>query len=230
MKATRIPGHMALFATIVSMGICSSCDNGEQQSPAIKTATASTRVLSTVPFITLRNKTGSDKPALYFGDERNTAHAGNCDVSRTPIKTLKSIAEKAPFYIPEAILKLDAIRELSVENFWQDMGSMSNGQRPVLYTHGFYISFEKGCKRASLFQESLDLTGRFLLFSWPSDGALLNYTRDESDLYWSVDPLQKILTDMVGRFGAGNIDIAAHSLGARGVLLATRQDGPGRTA
>ena len=177
-------------------------------------------MLSAVPFITLRNKTGSDKAAKFFGDERDAMHAGYCDISSAPLKILKPLAAKAPFYIPEDIVKLEAIRELSVEDLWQGMEKTSNGERPILYSHGFYMDFERSCKRASMFQKSLGLAGRFLLFSWPSDGAILNYTRDESDLYWSVDPLQTMLADMISRFGAGNIDIAAHSLGTRGVLLA----------
>lgn len=175
---------------------------------------------SAVPFLTLRNKTGSDKASEFFGDERDAIHAGNCEVSRTPLKILKPLAARAPFYIPEEIVKLEAIRELSVEDLWQEMEKSSNGERPILYTHGFYMDFERSCKRASMLQQSLGLAGRLLLFSWPSDGAILNYTRDESDLYWSVEPLQTMLTEMVSRFGAGNIDIAAHSLGTRGVLLA----------
>lgn len=175
---------------------------------------------ATVPFITLRNKTGSSKAAKFFGDERDTLHAGHCDISSTPIKILKPLAAKVPFYIPEDIVKLEAITELSVEDLWQGMEKTSNRERPILYTHGFYMDFERSCKRASMLQQSLGLAGRFMLFSWPSDGAILNYTRDEADLYWSVDPLQATLADMISRFGAGNIDIAAHSLGTRGVLLA----------
>jgi len=176
--------------------------------------------LRTVPFVTLRNRTGSQKPSKVFGDERSSAHAGYCDVSRTPIKSLKPLADKVSIFIPEDKLRLEAIRERSVEDFWRDMEKSANGRRPVLYVHGFYISFDKGCKRASMFQEALGLEGRFVLFSWPSDGAMLNYTLDEADLYWSVAPLEETLTDMVGRFGAGNIDIVAHSLGTRGVFLA----------
>jgi esterase/lipase superfamily enzyme len=93
----------------------------------------------------------------------------------------------------------------------------------VLYTHGYFINFDRGCKRASIFQASAGLAGRFLLFSWPSDGAILNYTRDESDLYWSVAPLAQTLADMAGRFGAGGFDVTAHSLGTRGVYLALVQ-------
>ena len=206
---------------------CGPDDYGETQAGTEKNAPASVStedgLLRTVPFITLRNKTGSSDAAEYFGDERNGVYAGYCDLSRTPLKVLESIAEKAPFYIPDDIVEIEKVRELSMEDLWRDLKGTMDGRRPVLYTHGYYISFERGCKRASLFQESLGLTGRFVLFSWPSDGAILNYTRDESDLYWSVAPLAETLTDMIGRFGAGNFDIAAHSLGTRAVMLALIQ-------
>ena len=187
---------------------------------SVSTLESKGEMLNTLPFITLRNKTGSSKAAKFFGDERDTLHAGYCDLSRTPLKILKPLAAKAPFYIPENIVKLEAIRELSIGDLWRKMEKTSNGKGPILYSHGFYMDFDRSCKRASMFQKSLGLAGRFMLFSWPSDGAILNYTRDESDLYWSVDPLLTILTEMISRFGAGNIDIAAHSLGTRGVLLA----------
>jgi esterase/lipase superfamily enzyme len=209
------------------MAACGPDDYGETSSGTKKIAATGVSTedgsLRTVPFITLRNKTGNSKATEFFGNERNAVHAGYCDLSRTPLEALKPIAEKAPFYVPDDIVELDTVRELSLEDFWRNLEGTMGGRRPVLYTHGYYISFERGCKRASLFQESLGLTGRFLLFSWPSDGAILNYTRDESDLYWSVAPLAETLTDMIGRFGAGNFDIAAHSLGTRAVILALVQ-------
>ncbi len=209
------------------MAACGPDDGGKAQSGKKETTSTGTRteegVLQTVPFITLRNKTGSNDATDYFGNDRGTERAGYCGLSRTPLEVLEPIAEKAPFYVPDEIVKLETVRELPVEDFWRAMKKATNGRRPVLYTHGYYIDFERGCKRASLFQKSLDLTGRFVLFSWPSDGAILNYTRDEADLYWSVAPLVATLTDMVRVFGAGNFDVAAHSLGTRAVFLALAQ-------
>ena len=221
-KHLILPLKIILFFFLIA-GVSQGSHGKEIPEPKGSESTLESKeegMLNAVPFITLRNKTGSDKAAKFFGDERDTMHAGHCDISRTPLKFLKPLAAKAPFYIPEDILKLEAITELSIEDLWRRMEKTSNGQRPILYSHGFYMDFDRSCKRASMFQKSLGLAGRFLLFSWPSDGAILNYTRDESDLYWSVDPLQAMLTDMISRFGAGNIDIAAHSLGTRGVLLA----------
>jgi esterase/lipase superfamily enzyme len=213
---------IVLFAPLITL--CTVNASSETRpgadEPAKTKTTADNDLLRTVPFVTLRNKTGSDEAPEYFGGERGTLRAGYCELSRTPIDSLKSIAEKAPFYIPDEIVELDAIRESSIEEFWQVMEGASNGESPVFYMHGFYISHERGCKRASILKQSLGLEGRFVLFSWPSDGAILNYTQDESDLYWSVYPMHEVLSDMIDRFGSGNTSIVAHSLGTRGVMLA----------
>jgi esterase/lipase superfamily enzyme len=218
---------LAMTLLVSFIAGCGPDDYGEAQPDAKKSTNASAGAENgtrrTVPFITVRNKTGNNDATDFFGDERGPVHTGYCSLSRTPIEILKPLAEKAPFYIPDDIVELDVIRELSIEKFWREMKQSPNGRRPVLYTHGYYISFERGCKRASQFQESLGLAGRLLFFSWPSDGAILNYTQDESDLYWSVAPLRKTLTGMVRRFGAGGFDIAAHSLGTRGIFLALVQ-------
>ena len=200
--------------------VCSTNSGAETQSATARDVTGNEDVSQTVPFITLRNKTSSGNAVDYFGGERSTVTAGYCKLSSKSLSALKPITDKVPFYIPEDIVKLSAINESGVDVFWKDIKKSTNGQGLTLYTHGFNIDFEKGCKRASLFQKSVDLQGRFLFFSWPSDGALINYTHDEADLYWSVEPLRQTLSDMVAHFGAGEINVVAHSLGTRGVLLA----------
>ena len=177
-------------------------------------------VLRTVPFLTLRNRTDSDEASKYFGGERDTLRAGVCELDRKPIESLKPVAARAPFRIPDEIIKVDTVIELAIPDFWLRMQTSSDGQAPLMYIHGFKISFERGCKRALLLQESLRLQGRFLLFSWPSDGQITNYTRDEADLSWSVHPLFEAMMEMINRFGQGKVNIVAHSLGARGVMFA----------
>lgn len=194
--------------------------SAEAQSDTARDVTGNGDMSQTVSFITLRNKTGNDKASDYFGGERSTVTAGYCALFNKSLSSLKPITEKVPFYIPEDIVKLSAISESGIDAFWKEMKRTSNGRHLTMYTHGFNIDFEKGCKRASLFQKSVGLKGRFLFFSWPSDGALLNYTHDEADLYWSVEPMRKTLREMLDNFGAGDINVVAHSLGTRGVVLA----------
>ena len=192
---------------------------GETQSGTDEAVNSNDK-LQTVPYITFRNKTGSEKASDYFGGGRSTAHAGYCELSNTSLSLLKPIVDNVPFYIPEDIVTLDAIRQTGLDMLWDDVKDSSHGQTPTLYIHGFYVDFERGCRRASQFQKSVGLTGRFLFFSWPSDGAILNYTYDEADLYWSVEPLRQTLLDMNRHFGKGNSNMVAHSLGTRGIFLA----------
>lgn len=216
----RLPSILPVLFIVSVLTGYSANSNSETKSETNNGVSSKDETLQIVPFITLRNKNSSDDASELFGGERGTTRAGYCDLSYTSLSSLKAITEKVPFYIPEDIVKLDTVRELGFEDFWKDLKSSSNGRFLTLYTHGFNIDFEKGCKRASLFQKSVGLKGNFLLFSWPSNGALLNYTHDEANLYWSVEPLRQMLTDMVSQYGAGNINITAHSLGTRGVLLA----------
>ena len=213
----RLLSALSLVFLLVTYSTNSSA---ETQSATVSDVTGNGYVSQIVPFITLRNKTGSENPSDYFGGERSIVSAGYCELSSKSLSSLKPITEKVPFYIPEDIVKLRAISESGIDAFWKDMSNSSNGQNFTLYTHGFNIDFEKGCKRSSLFKRSVDLKGRFLFFSWPSDGALINYTHDEADLYWSVEPLRQTLSDMLDNFGTGEINVVAHSLGTRGVVLA----------
>ena len=217
--------RILIFTFLIPLIAACSSEVGSETQPDSRKPTATVPVtedgkLRSVPFLTVRNRTGNEKPSEYFGGERGQLQAGICEFLRTQYDSLTTIKENVPFFIPDEIVKLDAVRELSVDDFWQRVERSSGGQAPALYTHGFYISFDRGCRRAVLLKESLDLAGRFVHFSWPSDGSLLNYTQDEADLYWSVSPLRELLTDMITRFGTGEVNVLAHSLGTRGVMLA----------
>ncbi len=173
-----------------------------------------------VPFLTNRARTGDDNPRRFYGDERGVLEAGYCDIVERRLNMLSTVADAAPFHIPEEILRVGAVRPMSEDAVLSSLGTEEGRASPVLYTHGFFIDFEKGCRRATVLQESARLEGRFLWFSWPSNGSLLNYTHDEADLYWSVLGLAEAIIDLEDRFGSGQVNLAGHSLGGRGTILA----------
>jgi pimeloyl-ACP methyl ester carboxylesterase len=173
---------------------------------------------SDVPFLTLRNRTGSDDPGDLFGDERSGPSAGRCTLREVDFQGLSSLAAVAPSFIREEFLVVDDVALAEPARVFDSLqGSQA---APALYVHGYYISFDKGCRRAALLQDNANLTGRFLWFSWPSDGSLAYYIHDEADLYWSVPDLADAILELVDRFGDGAVDVVGHSLGARGVVLA----------
>ena len=136
-----------------------------------------------VPYLTLRDRTGSSDAERYFGDRRSDLKAGRCEVSSLDLTALGSLADSAPGFVREEFLRVERVTEMSQDAVLEALVDTVGKDQPVLYVHGFNISFEKGCRRALLLRENADLDGQLLWFSWPSDGALTNYTRDESDLY-----------------------------------------------
>jgi len=173
-----------------------------------------------VPYLTNRNRTGDSDPAFVYGDARGTLEAGYCDITEERFDLLAPVAEAAPFRIPDGVLRVENVRPAPIEDVLSSLGTGEGEAAPVLYIHGFYLDFDRGCIRATELQESAGLEGRFLWFSWPSDGSLFNYTHDEADLSWSVPDLTEIILTLVDRFGAGRVSLAGHSLGARGLVLA----------
>lgn len=180
-----------------------------------------------VPFLTIRNRTGDGDPGNYYGDARSQLRAGICRVRAPEMRALVSIAESVPAYLSEDFLSVDSVQDMPPQHFLSppENGADAAAAGPrLLYVHGFNISFEKGCRRAALVQQNARLDGRMLWFSWPSDGAMTNYTRDESDLYWSVPDLVSAIHGL-SEAGAQGPDMMAHSLGARGLVLALHEIG-----
>lgn len=186
-----------------------------------------------VLFYTLRNHTGEQTVEEYYGDLRSTPKSGLCEVTITP-HSFKGITSRLPFYVPDSNKKVMTIKEFPEARLWQAFekaAEVSEHNKVVLFVHGYNIDFLKGCRRAAVFQAALDEHQQLLLFSWPSDGILASYTRDEADIEWSQSYLEAVINRLSEIYGPGRINIVAHSLGSRGVFralqLISRRDGKG---
>lgn len=138
----------------------------------------------------------------------------------TQIPTFGNVADSVPFYIPDERMELQRIDEFPQDRFWEEIDAIAAdpSSKILLYIHGYNVGFEKSCRRAAIFQRSLNPNLRLLLYSWPADGNVLSYTRDEADLMWSVPHIANMLQVLAQRFGAKRLDVVTHSLGARGVV------------
>jgi esterase/lipase superfamily enzyme len=187
--------------------------------PSLSTAQNGTGEVS-VPFLTLRNQTGAEDPADFYGDERSGLKAGLCHLRELDFSVLTPLTDAAPSFVREEFLRVDQVTEKPVPALLDELQEVGMAGETLLYVHGYHISFEKGCRRAALFRENAGLEGRLLWFSWPSDGALASYTHDEADLYWSVPDLADAIIELDRRASGGAVDVIGHSLGARGVVIA----------
>ena len=186
----------------------------------LQSAAQSTDLPRGVPYLTIRDKTGDTGLDTYYGHARSTLKAGWCGIDQTSFDGLKPLIDAAPFRIPDEIMRVERIVETDIEATLDQLEITSDGKPLLFYVHGFFIDFEKGCRRATLLQENIEQQGRFIWFSWPSDGLLLNYSRDEADVYWSVPHIADTITTMEQRFGGDRVNLVGHSLGARGLVLA----------
>jgi esterase/lipase superfamily enzyme len=59
-----------------------------------------------------------------------------------------------------------------------------------------------------------------LLFSWPSNAQPTDYLVDQADVEWSVPLLSEVLQRLGDRVGPRQVQLLAHSLGTRGVIMA----------
>jgi esterase/lipase superfamily enzyme len=211
-----------ILSLLILFPVFSLADSANQTSSITEVTVEEHTGTVPVPFVTIRNKTGSDTPADYFDGSRGKLLAGVAEVTFSPIWGLEEIAESAPFYIPDEKIELTSIQEIPVPTLFKQIENFStlNNGNIVLYIHGYNIDFDKGCRRAAIFQRALGLYDRLLYFSWPADGNMLKYTWDEADLSWSVPYMTQFFEDLVRHAGKCKIDIVAHSLGARGALQA----------
>lgn len=85
----------------------------------------------------------------------------------------------------------------------------------LLFVHGYNNTFEVAAQRAAQLAHDLSFGGPTVLFSWPSDGELLAYTRDEEDARTAWRQMADVL-DNLTRLGPGvPVYVVAHSMGNR---------------
>lgn len=222
MLITKICLRLCTSLILTALFCSASIADAENDTKSNKSLLDQQPEIINVPFATLRDKTGSKDFADYFGGMRDELRTGTCSVSFSPIWGLGEIADSAPFYIPDEKIKLTGLQETDPDNYFDELESFiqKNNGNIVIYIHGYNIDFDKSCRRSAIFQRSLGLQDRLLLFSWPSEGNLLKYTWDEADLVWSVPYMADFIEQVVKRAGTGKVDIVAHSLGARGTIQA----------
>ena len=85
----------------------------------------------------------------------------------------------------------------------------------LLFVHGYKTPFASAAQRAAQLAYDLAFPGPTVVFSWPSDGDLLAYTRDEEKARTAWRKMAEVL-DHLSRLGPGvPVYVVAHSMGNR---------------
>ena len=128
------------------------------------------------------------------------------------------------FSPPEMIKPAKGDKQLVVpvafqpEDAWwdglRDAANLRNG-RVLLYVHGYREKLQTTARDAVQIGTMSNFDGPIIHYSWPSQGNLLSYAVDETNMYWDERNFRNFLTKLARAEWVKEIVIVSHSLGAR---------------
>ncbi|MCP5368796.1 MAG: alpha/beta hydrolase [Hyphomicrobiales bacterium] len=176
---------------------------------------------------TNRARTGSAKPAQFYGTERGDLEMGHVDVSipflhqvgrlESPSSLMLDLVEN-----PRNHVVLLTVTPLKKRAFLRSLKqNVRGGSGEVLvFVHGYNVSFNDGARRAAQLSYDLNFDGTTLLYSWPSQAGTFSYITDEAAVKVSSRKLRTFLLMVAEQSGAERIHVIAHSMGNRATMEA----------
>ncbi len=170
-----------------------------------------------------------------YGNEIRSAKAGETPYQRgyvdVSIPTRREIGEVPR---PELIrfelvvdstrhFQLAAIQPSSDADFYARLQEIIGGdpaQSAFVFVHGFHNTFEDAAFRTAQIAHDMNFTGAPVFFSWPSQGAVMDYLTDAKNVETTVVHLRAFLEELHRESGAERIHLIAHSMGSRALAQA----------
>lgn len=181
-----------------------------------------------VYYATDRNRTSSDVPAQMFGCDYGNLSFGTCLVSIPRDHRMGELESASIWRLelnpdPSKHMLLLQIIPQDRTNFLNAVKSdvdSSAGKRAFIFIHGFNITFEEAARRTGQLAYDLDFDGAPVFYSWPSQGNVFGYSKDEQSIEYSERHLEEFLNDFAANSDSTNICIIAHSMGCHALAVA----------
>jgi esterase/lipase superfamily enzyme/nucleoid DNA-binding protein len=178
---------------------------------------------------------------LRFGPRRSSTeqlHLGTCEVS-IPLDHRMAKIERPTFWRlyrenPKKHFVIRGVTAKENDAFFSELAQCVKGSKEndaFVFIHGFRVTFNDAVYRTAQIAHDLGFLGAPILYSWPSNGELYEYTGDINNNDWTVDHLRTFLEELSSRSGAQVIHLIAHSMGNRALANALNllaMAGPGR--
>jgi esterase/lipase superfamily enzyme len=181
-----------------------------------------------VYYATDRNRTSNPAPTKMFGCDYGDISYGTCFVSIPRDHRMGEIESRFIWKLefspdPKKQVALLQIIPQDRTNFLDSVKSDvegSAGKRAFIFVHGFNMTFEDAARRTAQLSYDLGFDGAPVFYSWPSQGNVFGYTRDEQSIEYSEAHLEEFLNDFAVNSGASNIYVIAHSMGCHALAVA----------
>jgi esterase/lipase superfamily enzyme len=127
----------------------------------------------------------------------------------SPPETIKLAKGDKQLVVPLAFQEEDA--------WWDGLRDAANLRkgRVLLYVHGYREKLQTTARDTVQIGSMSNFDGPIIHYSWPSQGNLLSYAVDETNMYWDQRNFRNFLTKLARAEWVKEIVIVSHSLGAR---------------
>ncbi len=131
-----------------------------------------------------------------------------------PPQKIKPAKGDAQVVVPLAFQPEDA--------WWDGLRDAANLRkgRVLLYVHGYRETLATTARDAVQIGAMGNFDGPIIHYSWPSQGNLLSYAVDETNMYWDERNFRNFLAKLARTEWVKEIVVVSHSLGARLVIPA----------
>ncbi len=168
------------------------------------------------------------RPDWTYGSERGELEMGTCKVSIPEDHQKGEIERPSVFRLevredPREHIVLLELEEQPPDTFFanlRDRVQASPKKEAFVFVHGFNTTFDEAAYRTAQLAYDLEFQGAPIFFSWPSQGGLLAYSRDEDLVAWAVPHLKDFLIGVAQHSGADAVHLIAHSMGNRALTSA----------
>ncbi len=164
-----------------------------------------------------------------YGSERHESwgktvvELGECEVSLPPDHRVGMVESPSVLKLefsenPAKHVVLQRVRRLPDDEFFRELRTCVEGsarKQTFVFIHGYNVSFDDAVRRTAQIAFDLRFDGAPICYSWPSLGGLASYTRDESNIAWTVLHLESFLKRVSEESGAQTVHLVAHSMGNR---------------
>jgi esterase/lipase superfamily enzyme len=191
------------------------------------------------PFEIVRVFYGTDRAAAadvqkdpYYGGGRGELTFGIGEVS-IPSRRPKGTIPRPTWWRlefrenPARHVAVARVTSQGRDQFLQGIRSIqeqSTHKHGLLFVHGYNVSFADALRRTAQLAydlrspDQLESPGVPLLYSWPSQGQLLKYLTDETNIAWTRPHFEEFLRLVLAETGTEVLHVIAHSMGARALV------------
>jgi esterase/lipase superfamily enzyme len=192
--------------------------------PAAPTAKPADYAVVKVFFGTDRSKTGHAEPARYFSGKRAAPGEftyGVTDVSIPRDHRLGALESPAWWRLefqpdPARHVVLLSLSPLDKDAFVAHARAdiaVSPGHDALLFIHGYNVGFADAARRTAQIAYDLGFTGVPMLYSWPSEGTVVRYSTDATNMRHTLPRFTEFLTLALAALQARVVHVIAHSMG-----------------